>query len=158
MASLIHRDQCKCGSSTRTRRLTELGDASLRIRPVIRPAASENGLAPKESRSPEGRDSRIGWPVGRSPANRPPGEIKPQATLVDAQYGATADGGSIPPASIRCQIDNMGVAWVFGHGVARASRPRFLRGVLLRQPSGSKTHREPASIFRLAVQEILLDV
>jgi hypothetical protein len=35
--------QSKCEQRTRTRRLTELGDASLRTRPVVRVAASETG-------------------------------------------------------------------------------------------------------------------
>src|SRR5262245_34355365 len=67
-------------------------------------AASTNGLAPKESQSPEARDSRMASPaVGRSRTSCP-GE-SPRATYACRRSaGASAAAGSIPAASMKSRF------------------------------------------------------
>jgi hypothetical protein len=58
-----------------------------------------------------------GWLDGRAAALRSSSETKEQPKLVDALFGASADGGSIPPASILSAAHRFaGVTRPFGPG------------------------------------------
>src|SRR5215208_8334983 len=62
------------------------------------------------------------WPSGTLPARQPEGEIRAQATLVDALLHAPADVGSIPTVSITAG-KWLAKAFSGRMGVSSAARP-----------------------------------
>src|SRR5919112_913971 len=64
-------------------------------------AASTSGLCAEGKPLAGGARLQEGWAVGGLVRNQPPAETKSEPKLVDVPFGASADAGSIPAASIR---------------------------------------------------------